>query len=57
MRVQFPTLKVCQYCDREIKDGAWVSSKFVTYAFLCSQSCKERYENAGQQPEFRWDVT
>jgi hypothetical protein len=60
MKVQFPSIRVCQYCDKEIRGEAWVSFTEGFTATLCSHQCKTLYEkatsNQGVLP-FRWDVT
>jgi hypothetical protein len=60
MKVQFPTVKVCQYCDQEIHGNAHVSFVSGFTATLCSHQCKTLYDKAASKQgvlPFRWDVT
>jgi hypothetical protein len=56
--LRFECVRVCQYCDEEIKGDAIVSHASGRPATLCSPSCRVLYDRAAvRQGEFRWDVT
>lgn len=56
--IRHENIRVCQYCDEEIRGEPLMSNTSGHPATLCSPSCKTLYEKAAiKQGQFRWDVT